>query len=148
MALSVEAKRMAGWRLGGFLSGPGVVSMARKRDFRSGAQVWKMEPSAMLGRRESVGAGLPLRSQVCWREMVPGGEVMPWEVVSVGPVTRSMASRTRIRGAFWALEPEMEWEGTRTWMERPEMTSRVRTQRQRAPREGVSWRMRISERRI
>ena len=113
-----------------------------------GGQEVKMVPEAMLGRMGKVGEGLDLRSQVCWREIVPGEEVMPWEVESVGPVTRRMASRTRIRGALWAFCPPMAWAGTRTWLDRPEITSRVRTQRQRAPREGVSWRMRISERRI
>lgn len=42
----------------------------------------------------------------------------------------------------------MELSGTRTWMDRPDITSRVRTQRQRAPREGVSFRIRISDSRM
>ena len=73
---------------------------------------------------------------------------MPWDVVSVGPVTRRMASNTLTSSSFEAFLPTTVWLGTCTWIERPDITSSVRTQRHKAPRLGVSFLMRISARRI
>jgi hypothetical protein len=135
---------MAGWRFGGLRCRPVVVSMTLNLSLRSGGQAAKILLSSMLRRNCRVGSLEARKFQVSCSAMGPAVEIVPLEVASVGPVTLRMASRTRMSSSLLAFWPTIVWLGTWTWIESPETTSRVRTQRQRAPSEGVSFRMRIS----
>lgn len=140
-----DAKRTAGCRFGGLRCAPDVVSTMRNLFLRLGGHDLKMLPSSTLARVNLVGVCLSRRSHVLWRAMVPGSAVMFIGVGSVGPVTRRTASSTC--RSSWSLGEESPAtvivEGS-TWIARPLMTSSARTQRHKAPREGVSLRMRIS----
>lgn len=91
---SWEVYKMAGCKLGGLRSSGAVVSMIRNFEARSGEQEEKMDLSSMLRRIWRVGSVAPRRSQVSCSAIGPEVELIPLEVMSVGPVTRRMASRT------------------------------------------------------
>jgi hypothetical protein len=99
-ASSFEAYRMAGCRFGGFRWRPAVISMILKRSLRSGEHVLKIDLSLMLRRTCRVGSFDPRRFQISWRAMALESAEVPFDVVSVGPVTLRMASSTRINSAF------------------------------------------------
>lgn len=108
---SCEANKTAGWRFGGLRRAAGVVSMMRKLSLSMGEDV-KMDLSAMLRRSWRVGSVAGRRFHVSWSEMGPDVASMPWDVVSVGPVTRRMASRTWTSSSLLAFLPTTVWLGT------------------------------------
>jgi hypothetical protein len=101
---SCEAKRTAGWRFGGFRRGAGVVSMMRNLVLSMG-EVVKIDLSSMLRRSWRVGSAAGHRFHVSWRDIGPEVASMPLDVVSVGPVTRRMASKTSTNSSLLAFLP-------------------------------------------